>query len=153
MALINLNDAIPASPTGETNIKWQADALSPRNVSAYVPIFIGDNPASPLATPESGAVPAPATGDAAAGKFLKADGTWEVPVSFADNETPAGALNGSNTTFTLAHTPIAPSLMLFVNGVLLLQGTDYTSAGAVVTLTLLAPNGANNEWIKAWYRY
>jgi len=36
MALINLNDATPAAPAGKTNVKWQADALSPRNVSAYI---------------------------------------------------------------------------------------------------------------------
>jgi hypothetical protein len=36
MALINLNDTTPAAPAGKVNVKWQADALSPRNVSAYV---------------------------------------------------------------------------------------------------------------------
>jgi hypothetical protein len=34
--LINLNDLLPAAPSGKSNIKWQADALNPRNVSAYV---------------------------------------------------------------------------------------------------------------------
>ena len=36
MALINLNDTTPAAPAGKVNVKWQADAGSPRNVSAYV---------------------------------------------------------------------------------------------------------------------
>jgi hypothetical protein len=36
MALINLNDTTPAAPSGKVNIKWQADAGSPRNVSAHV---------------------------------------------------------------------------------------------------------------------
>ncbi len=80
MALINLNDTTPPPPSGVTNCKWQADALAPRNVSVYMPLMVGDgDPSSPLAPPESGAVPAPVVGDAAAGKFLKADGTWEAP--------------------------------------------------------------------------
>ena len=37
MALINLNDATPAAPSGFQNAKWQADSSSPRNVSAYIP--------------------------------------------------------------------------------------------------------------------
>ncbi len=36
MAVINLNDTTPVAPTGKVNIKWQADSLSPRNVSAYI---------------------------------------------------------------------------------------------------------------------
>ena len=47
MALINLNDTTPAAPAGKTNVKWQADALSPRNVSAYI-----DTPAPPVAVSE-----------------------------------------------------------------------------------------------------
>jgi hypothetical protein len=36
MALINLNDTTPPAPAGKVNVKWQADALQPRNVSAYI---------------------------------------------------------------------------------------------------------------------
>ena len=88
MSVINLNDTTPAAPVEGSpasilgiNVKWQADdSVAPRNVSAYVPLMVGDDdPSSPLATPEAGAVPAPAPGDAAAGKFLKADGAWERP--------------------------------------------------------------------------
>ena len=63
-----------------------------------------DDPSSPMAAPESGAVPAPVAGDAAAGKFLKADGTWEVPSDVGTDvfrEAPAGTLNGSNTVFRI----------------------------------------------------
>lgn len=76
----NFNDTLPAAPTGKANIKWQADAADPnpyvpRNVSAYVPNMVGDFGSGGT----SGAVPAPAGGDAASGKFLKADGTWSAP--------------------------------------------------------------------------
>ncbi len=92
-----------------------------------------------------------ATGDIVdAGPFAPLDST----PNFADNETPSGSLNGSNQTFTLAHTPSpAGSLVLVLNGVVLLQGTDYTLSTATITLTNATPNSSNNEWLKAWYRH
>lgn len=39
-----------------------------------------------------GVVPAPASGDAAAGKFLKADGTWETPSSEGFGIVPIGSI-------------------------------------------------------------
>lgn len=53
---------------------------------------------------------------------------------FQDAETPRGAVNGSNGSFTLANTPGSPaSLKLFKNGVLQASGVDYTLSGANVT--------------------
>jgi hypothetical protein len=77
---INLNNTTPVAPAGAQNIEWQADpaSLDPtvaRNVSAYFSAFTGDTGAGG----KMGFVPAPAAGDAAAGKVLKADGTWYVP--------------------------------------------------------------------------
>lgn len=50
-------------------------------------------------------------------------------------ETPTGAVNGANTTFTLAIAPLAGSEEVFLNG--LLQepgaGNDYTISGATIT--------------------
>ena len=49
-------------------------------------------------------------------------------------ETPAGTLNGSNTVFTLANTPIAATVQVFLNGVLQEPaGEDYTLSGTSVT--------------------
>lgn len=74
--------------------------------------------------------------------------------NFADDETPAGLMNGVNQIFTLANAPNPSTcLQLYYNGVLLLQGTDYTLSGKTITLTSAHPNSANNEWLKAWYRY
>jgi hypothetical protein len=59
--------------------------------------------------------------------------------NFADAETPAGTIDGTNAIFTLAHTPNpALSLELFRNGQLMKAGTgnDYTLA--VGTVTFLA---------------
>jgi len=55
--------------------------------------------------------------------------------TWAFRETPAGTINGSNPTFTLANTPVAGTESLYVNG--LLQdpgaGNDYTISGLTIT--------------------
>jgi len=72
------------------------------------------------------------------------------PTEIVPNETPTGSVNSSNTAFTLAHTPIQSSLMLFLNGELLEPGSgnDYTISGASVTM-LFAP--ATNDKLRAYY--
>lgn len=77
MAVIDLNDTTPAAPSGKKNVLWQADAAGtdPRHASAYVPDFTGDSGSGGV----GGGVPSPAAGDAAAGKFLGAGGTWTTP--------------------------------------------------------------------------
>jgi hypothetical protein len=52
-------------------------------------------------------------------------------------ETPSGAVNGSNTTFTLANTPNPPGTeQLLLNGLLLESGAgnDYTISGTTITM-------------------
>ena len=52
-------------------------------------------------------------------------------------EVPAGLINNSNVTFTLANTPISDaSVKLYQDGLFLRQGVDYTLAGAVITMTV-----------------
>jgi phage-related tail fiber protein len=73
-------------------------------------------------------------------------------ISFADNETPSGTVNGSNTTFTLANTPTAGSVSLYMNGMLQEAGSgnDYTISGSTITY-LAAP--ISGDKIRANYRY
>jgi hypothetical protein len=58
------------------------------------------------------------------------------PAGFIVRETPGGLVNGANTTYTLANTPISNTEMLYVNG--LLQepgaGNDYVISGATITM-------------------
>src|SRR6266403_3399991 len=69
---------------------------------------------------------------------------------FADAEVPSGAINGANGTFLLARVPNpAASLMLFLNRLLQIQGTDYTLVGSSISI---APP-ATGSTIIAWYRY
>ncbi len=70
----------------------------------------------------------------------------------SNNETPSGAINGSNVTFTLAQTPNpAANLKLFLNGQLLTSGgIDYTLATATITM-VSAPQSGNI--LRAYYQY
>lgn len=70
-----LNSSIyqPGYPGGATFLAFQ-------DFSFYMPDMVGDDVGSPPTSGGiSGAVPAPPAGSAVAGKYLKADGTWEVP--------------------------------------------------------------------------
>lgn len=82
-----LNSTTPAPPTGQQNIGFQFDNEMPPRLSAYDPVMIGDSGSGGLA----GNVPTPPAGAAAAGKFLKADGTWAVP------STTSGGGGGGST--------------------------------------------------------
>ena len=68
-------------------------------------------------------------------------------------EIPSGSVDGTNTTFALAHTPVPQSaLMFFVNGVLQRQGPtfDYVMTGSSVGLFVPPRADAN---IIATYPY
>lgn len=52
------------------------------------------------------------------------------PPTFSDAETPAGNTDGTNTSFTLANTPLGTSLALYRNGLYMTSGSDYTLTGA-----------------------
>lgn len=70
--------------------------------------------------------------------------------TYRDNEVPTGNINGVNNIFTLGLTPSpSASVELFLNGLLLQQGTDYTLSG--FTLTLSSPPAIGDVLI-AFYR-
>ena len=69
---------------------------------------------------------------------------------FVENETPVGAIDGSNKTFTLAYTPNpADSLQLYINGQNVTESEEYTLSGDTLTLSIAYPSGTN---IKVSYR-
>ena len=59
-------------------------------------------------------------------------GTIATPSVYS--ETPAGACDGDNTSFTLAHTPLA-TVLVFKNGVLLAEGDEYSTLGPSITMS------------------
>lgn len=66
------------------------------------------------------------------------------------DETPAGSLNGSNQLFTIAHTPLAGTFALFINGVRQRNGTDYTITGGAITVTVPPKS---TDYLTAVYSY
>ena len=68
-----------------------------------------------------------------------------------ENEVPAGTINGSNTAFTLTSSPDpSGSLQLFLNGMFMTVGEDYTISGVDITF-LQAP--LIGSTLRAFFRY
>ncbi len=66
-------------------------------------------------------------------------------------EAPAGAIDGANSTYTLSQTPTSPaSLKIHLNGLLQVNGTDYTLAGTTVTMSAAPLTG---DILMASYSY
>lgn len=72
----------------------------------------------------------PLTGPDVANKTYVDSRTLGLPIT---GEVPTGTKNGSNVTFTLAHSPIAATFQLFQNGIMLTVTTHYTLSGATIT--------------------
>jgi hypothetical protein len=72
--------------------------------------------------------------------------------NFSDAETPAGLINSSNTTYTLAHAPNpAACLQLYHNGLMnIAGGVDYTLSGSTITYGSAPSTG---DYLVAYYRY
>lgn len=84
--------------------------------------------------------------------YYRAAGT-SAATAFADDETPGGAVNGTNTAFTLQFSPNpAISLQLYKNGLLLEQQTDYTVNGTAVTFAPSTVPQAG-DILAAYYRH
>jgi hypothetical protein len=72
---------------------------------------------------------------------------------YSDSETPAGAVNGTNTAFTLLYAPSpAGSLDLYLNGLLMTQGTDYALTTNSITF-FLHSTPQTGDLVIASYRY
>lgn len=73
--------------------------------------------------------------------------------SFIYNEAPTGAVNGVNTTFNLANTPVTGSVQVYVNGQFMEPGAgnDYTITGTAITtlFTLVAGDKIRVNYIRA----
>jgi len=90
-------------------------------------------PAITLTTTITGVLKGNGTAISAASNTAGAD--YVNASNFITRETPSGSVNGSNTTFTLANTPISGTEQVFLNG--LLQepgaGNDYTISTNTIT--------------------
>lgn len=63
--------------------------------------------------------------------------------NFVTEETPSGSINGSNVTYTLANTPTAGTVKLFLNGIRLKSGAgnDYTISTNTITVSTALISG------------
>lgn len=79
---------------------------------------------------------------------LAASTSW----NWSIRETPSGSVDGSNTTFTLAHTPVSGKEAVYLDGLLMEPGAgnDYTISGATITM-LSAP--ATGQRLRVIYPY
>ena len=103
-----------------------------------------------------------ATGIAANGDLtcsavsLTADVSGSLPVANGGfgteiQELTTGTIDNSNDTFTISQTPVSDaSVKLYQDGLLLIQGTQYTISGSTITMTT-APNFG--QTLYANYRY
>ena len=74
--------------------------------------------------------------------------------TFTDNEIPAGTIDGLNVAFTLAAAPSpAASLKIYKNGVLLVQGADYTLSGSNITFASTNVTPQVGDALLANYRH
>jgi hypothetical protein len=118
-----------------------------------VPTMVGDSGSGGT----RGLVPAPGAGDAAAGKFLKADGTFAVPPSGSSAPTPVEneVVAFTGTAGTLANTPSATAgytqVKLYRDGQRLNPGAgnDFTWSGTAVTL---ASASSGSVFIADYYK-
>ncbi len=92
------------SPSNDDVVQRKSGAWTnrtPAQVTADLPAFTGDSGSGGV----KGLVPAPASGDAAAGKFLRADGSFAVPAgggaSPAVEHIAAGAISGGTTNLDI----------------------------------------------------
>jgi hypothetical protein len=147
---LNFSPTTPAAPTGKQLIVPQNDGGAPNcNESFYDPTMVGDSGSGGL----EGNVPKPAAGDAAAGKFLKADGTWAtIPAAHTFIEE---VVTFTGTAGTLAHAPAAGTrLDGYRNGVRMtsLAGSPaiqtFSISGTAVTLSVAA--GGTDVFIFAY---
>lgn len=96
------------------------------------------------------------TGGTSSGGGGGGGGGGTVP-NFADEETPTGTIDGSNTAFTLANAPSPGASLILVHasgpgggGVLRAGGIDFTLTGASIAM-VTAP--AVGDTLLAWYRH
>jgi hypothetical protein len=61
--------------------------------------------------------------------------------SIISNETPSGSLDSSDTTYTLANTPITGTVKVYLNGQRLTYTDDYTVATNVITFVVPPASG------------
>lgn len=83
--------------------------------------------------------------------WMAVNGAGLTNSNFVDKETPSGLVNGSNTSYSLANTPVVGSEHVFLNGSLQESGSgnDYTISTNTITMLTTMLSG---EKLRVSYR-
>lgn len=135
---VNIN-GLTASVPVVTDASKNLVSLSYANFTAALSDMVGDAGAGGT----KGLAPAPGAGDAAAGKFLKADGTWATPTGAGDVVGPASSVDGEavlfdGTTGKLLKSFTGSGAVSAVSGVLSAGTLSIANGGTNKALTLAA---------------
>jgi len=119
---------------GSGTLTWGAAPLSTSLTSAH--IFVGNASNVATDTALSGDVSITNTGVTSIASGLAAH--------IVTREVPSGTIDGTNTVFTLANTPVVGTECVFENGLLQQSGVgnDYTISGATITFTTAPDAGS-----------
>ncbi len=140
---INALFALSSTPSPAASLSLYRNGLVLRSGSDYTL-------AGPVITFPGGAMPQ--SGDILQA-YYRAAGTAQTS-KFADDEIPAGTINGSDLSFTLVASPSpAQSLKLFKNGVLLKENGDYTLSGSTITFASATVTPQPGDSLVAYYRF
>lgn len=108
--------------------------LTGTQATAILDNFVGDSGSGGT----KGLVPAPAAGDAAAGKYLDSDGTWSVPPSSGISDGDKGdiTVSSSGTVWTIDNDAVTYAKMQNVSAASKLLGRGDSGSGDVQEITL-----------------
>lgn len=140
ISLANMADlAANSFIANNTGVAGVPLALNQAQATALLNAFAGDSGSGGT----KGMVPAPATGDAAAGKFASADGTWKVPpTAIQATESVAGiaelATQAETNTGTDDLTIVTPLKLANRPGIFA-QAVNSVETGAVISGTTQIP--------------
>lgn len=70
--------------------------------------------------------------------------------SFVIGETPSGAVNGSNATFTTSQNFVPETVQVFINGVSQTNAVDYTTSGTTTITLNVSP--VSGDYIRVNYK-
>jgi hypothetical protein len=119
--------------------------LTATQATAILNNFIGDSGLGGT----KGLVPAPAAGDAAASKFLKADGTWAAPSGSGDVVGPASATDNAVARFDSTTGKLIQNSVVIIGDTGNITGVGTLSSGEITSSSLTASralvSGASKE--------
>ena len=140
----NTSDADkPVSDATQTALDGKEDAITAGTTSQY---WRGDKSWQTLDRSAVGLGNVDNTSDANKPVSTATQTALNAKLTTADyvvRETPSGSVNGTNTGYTLANTPVAGSESVFLNGILQEPGTgnDYTISGSSITFLFTPVSG------------